>query len=109
MQVDQEKMESALDYLASTDEAYAQAKAQHESNNEIRKVVKANCATRCGEKSESARERVALTMPDYIQHLSKMEANCLDMLTLQVKRQRAVLTVDVWRSLNAARRMAQIT
>jgi len=108
MNITREKMEEAVDYLAGTDEDYARAKTLFDGLSEQRKTIKANCFMRAGEGSAAAKEQVAYQMPDYVMHLQKMETAELEYLTLHAKRQTAVVIIDCWRSLNAARNKGQV-
>lgn len=109
MEITREVMEDAVDYLALTDVEYARGKTLFDGLSLQRKTVKANCFIRSGEGSAAAKEQAAYQMPDYVMHLQKMETANLEYLTLHAKRQTAVVKIDCWRSLNAARNKGQFT
>lgn len=98
---------AALDYLASTDEAYAVARAGVEMERHRLKVAKAVAMLESGEKSTASQETHALVSDDYAAALSRLEDVTLDYETMAAKRKRAELTVEVWRSVNANRRQGQ--
>ena len=101
-------MEASLDFLANSDVDYARAKTLFDGLTEQRKTIKANCSLRSGEKTASRAEMIAYTMPDYSMHLQKMETAHLEYLTLQAQRITAGTVIEVWRSLNAARRQGTV-
>lgn len=108
MEVNREKMESALNFLANSDVDYARAKTLFDGLTMQRKTIKANCFIRSGEGSAAAKEQAAYQMPDYVRHLQKMETAQLEYLTIQAQRYTAAIVIDCWRSLNAARNKGQI-
>lgn len=108
VEVNREAMEKALDFLSSTDVDFARAKTLYDGLSLQRKTVKANCFIRAGEGSAASKEQTAYQMPDYVMHLQKVETANLEYLTLLAQRSTAVILIDCWRSLNAARNKGQI-
>jgi len=108
LEINKEKMEGALDFLAASDVDYARAKTLFDGLTLQRKTIKANCFIRCGEGSAAAKEQTAYQMPDYIMHLQKIETAHLEYLTLQARRNTAEIIIDCWRSVNAARNKGQV-
>lgn len=107
MEINRDRMEEAVMYLAHSDQDYARARALYEGLSEQRKTVKANNFLRSGGSSASAREQESYNSMEYRQHLSKMEVAHLEYLTLQAKRSTEGIIIDCWRSLNAARSKGQ--
>ena len=103
--ITQDRMESAMEYLAETDEEYANEKAQVERSEILRKRVRARVfLSSSGTVAE--RERLAEVSPeaeqadaDYCKTVALYE-------TLRAKRQRAEIVIDVFRTLEASRRKA---
>ena len=103
--INPERIERALHYLAETDLSYAEAKAALESAEILRKRVRARVfLTEDGTVAE--RQAEAETHHDteaaddqYVQAIKAFEE-------LKARRQRAELLIDVWRSLEATRRKA---
>jgi hypothetical protein len=108
MSIDRIDMEKSLEFLASSDVDFARAKTLSDGLSLQRKTVKANCFIRAGEKSAASKEQTAYQMPDYVMHLQKMETANLAYLTLSAQRSTAVIVIDCWRSLNAARNKGNV-
>jgi hypothetical protein len=108
MEVNRAGMEQALEFLSNSDVDFARAKTLYDGLSLQRKTVKANCFIRSGEKSAASKEQTAYQMPDYVMHLQKVETANLEYLTLLAQRSTAVIVIDCWRSLNAARNKGQI-
>lgn len=104
MVVDQAKMEEALEFLATTDQEYARLRALANGLDRQLKTIRAlafRAANR--ESSVAAREHEACGNPMYTEHLRKIEMVETEFYTLHERRNTAVVTIDCWRSLNAAR------
>lgn len=103
--IDEERVGKAMRYLAETDLAYAEAKANLELAEILRKRVRSRVfLTEDGTVAE--RQAEAETHHDteaaddqYVQAIKAFEE-------LKARRQRAELLIDVWRSLEATRRKA---
>lgn len=103
MQIDQTKMEEALQFLATTDEDYARLRALANGLDRQLKTIKALAFRASREQSVGAREHDACCNPMYTEHLKKIEVVETEFYTLHERRNTAVVTIDCWRSLNAAR------
>ena len=101
--ITQDRMESAMEFLADTDEDYANEKAQVERSEILRKRVRARVfLTADGTVAErQAKAEIAAEVEqadaDHCKTIALFE-------TLKAKRQRAEIVIDVWRSLNASQR-----
>lgn len=97
----------ALGYLADTDENYARAKALVDGLEETKKTVKAAAFLRAsgaqGERSEKA-----YNSPEYRNHLTLLENAILELELLRAKRTTEALYIEVWRSLQSARKQGVI-
>lgn len=101
--ITQDKMESAMEYLAQTDHDYANEKAQVERSEILRKRIRARIfLTSTGTVAErqaqaEINEEAEQADADYCKTIAAFE-------TLKARRQRAELVIEVWRSLEASRR-----
>lgn len=105
--ITQEKMERALTFLGETDEPYAAAKMNLERAEIFRKRSRSRVfLTGTGTVAERHAEAecdadVSAADGDYVEAVGAFE-------TIKAKRQRAELTVEVWRSLEASRRRGNV-
>lgn len=101
--ISQDKLESALEYLAHTDSDYANEKAQLERSEILRKRVRARIfLTSDGTVAErQAKAEIAPESEqaddDYCKTVAVFE-------TLKARRERAEIVVRVWQSLESTRR-----
>ena len=101
--ISRDKLESALNYLAETDEEYAQEKAQVERSEILRKRVRARVfLTSTGTVAE--RDKLAEVSPDAEQADDDYCKSITLYETLRAKRQRAEIVIDCWRTLESSRR-----
>lgn len=101
--VSEEQVENALKYLASTDEQVAQLKGHMKAAEHLLKVGKAMAFLKA-DGNNAEREAAALTSDEYAGLVEELENAVADYETIHNKRERAVLTIEVWRSENASRR-----
>lgn len=100
-----ERMEQALNYLADTDADYAEAKADLERREIMRKRIRNRhflvADGTVAERQAEADTDVETEAADdaYIDAVKKFE-------TLRTRRQTEEILIDVWRSLEASRRKA---
>lgn len=107
-QITQEKAEQALNYLASTDEGYATAKSYALAADKLRKAKRAECYRKSEEKTVQGKAAYAECHPDYMKSIEEWQNAMLDYEFLKAKRDRAVLTIEFWRSLNSAQKKGNI-
>ena len=105
--IDEAQMEKSLHHLADTDDEYARAKMDLERAEILRKRTRAR-VFQTGEGTVAERNAAAETSEEvgvaddaYIAAIGKYEG-------LKASRQRAELIIEVWRSLNAARRRGNL-
>jgi hypothetical protein len=102
-EVTQDRMESALEYLAETDREYAIEKAELERSEINRKRVRARIfLTTDGTVAE--RQARAETHEDAQAADDRLIETIQKYETLKARRERAEIVIDVWRSINANRR-----
>ena len=100
-------METALHYLAESDEPYAEAKMNLERAEILRKRARQRVfLTFSGTVAERHAEAecdadVSAADGDYVEAVGRYE-------TMKAKRQRAELTIDVFRTLEASRRKGNV-
>ncbi len=98
----------AVNYLASTDEEHARARAEYNALSELRKTVKAFCFESSKHQGVKEREMGAYTDPDYVAHLEKIKVAEIEFHTLHNKRKRAELTVEMYRTHSANTRKGTV-
>jgi hypothetical protein len=103
--ITQERMESALDYLATTDDAFADAKAQLARCEILAKRARARIIL-TSEGSVEVKKATAETHPE----VGQADDELIEAITvyerLRAKRDRAEVVIDVFRTLEASRRRA---
>jgi len=95
-----DKVESAVNYLASTDESHARARAEYNALSELRKTVRAFCFQEA-EGGVKEREMAAECHPDYIAHIEKIKQAEIEFHVIHNKRKRAELTIELYRTFSA--------
>lgn len=103
----EKKAQVAINYLASTDEKHARARAEYNALAELRKTVRAFCFE-SSEGGVKEREMAAERHPDYIAHIEKIKQAEIDFHLLHNKRRRAELTVEMYRTWSANTRRGNI-
>ena len=100
-------VEKAIEYLASTDESHAKAKAYYHALYDLRKTVRAKCyeGKTGGVKDK---EMAAECDPVYTDHIEATRAAEEEFIYLQNKRKRAELTVDLYRTYAANQRRGNV-
>jgi hypothetical protein len=97
------QVEKAMHYLAETDEPHAKAKALVKGLEQSLKTVKA-IAYLGAEGTVAERESQAYASMEYRAQTEAYQNAVGDYELLENKRTRAVLTIDVWRTMEASRR-----
>jgi len=100
--IDQARMENAMEFLAETDVAFAEAKTQVLRSEILAKRVRARVFIN-EEGSVDLRKAKAESHKDVIDVDEGLIEAMLRLEELKAKRQRAEILIDVWRSLNSAR------
>jgi len=101
--------EKALHYLASTDEAFAKARAMVKYLEHKRKTIKAEAYLRAPGNTINERESNAYTCKEMKDFLEEYKDAVYDEQILASKRKSAELAIEVWRSTNSNRRAGMVT
>jgi hypothetical protein len=96
-------MEAALEYLAETDEEFAQTKTDLLRDEILVKRVRARVFVET-EGGVEVRKAKAEGHVDVVTADESLCASTLDFETLKAKRSRAEIVIEVWRSVNASQR-----
>lgn len=97
-------IERALNYLSQTDGEYGVLKGAARAAEYKLRHARAVFMLDSEEKSIAGKEMAALASSQYAQAIEEYQNAVAAYETVSAKRQRAVLTIEVWRSLNANRR-----
>ena len=106
-QTHEDRAQAAINYLASTDESHARARAEYNALSELRKTVRAFCFDK-SEGGVKEREMAAERHCDYIAHIEKIKEAEIEFHLLHNKRKRAELTVEMFRTYSANVRKGNI-
>jgi hypothetical protein len=106
--IDLEKVESALAYLARTDEELAEAKCEVARTEYLAKLSEAFAFKAATGDTVKDRETVARTAQGPQEAWNGHFSAIATYEKLRAKRERAALTIDVWRSINSNRRAGMI-
>jgi hypothetical protein len=96
----------ALRFLATTDLELGQLQANKDAAEYLLKHHVARLGLESGEKSAAAQNTQALASEDYHSHVEALRETSAEFYALRAQRKTAELTIDVWRSYNANRRVA---
>lgn len=96
-------MENSLNFLAQTDEAYAEGKMELERSEILRKRVRSRIFM-TGSGTVAERQAQAECHQDAVEADSDYVLRVGAFETLKAKRQRAELVIEVFRTLEASRR-----
>jgi hypothetical protein len=102
-EITQDRMEAAMHYLAETDQDYAEQKAKLERAEIVRKRTRSRIfLTEAGTVAE---RQAKAEIHDDVEIADDQYVTCIEVFeTLKARRERAQIVIEVWRSLNAARR-----
>ena len=104
---DENSVSKALTYLAETDEPYAVAAAAVKAQEHVLKMAKALEYLEA-EGPVAQRDAIALASDEYRGAVNNYENVVATKEIMANKRKRAELTIEVWRSLNAAHRRGNV-
>ena len=105
--IDTKDVERALKYLADTDEAHAKAKALVKALEHGFKTIKAEEYLNA-QGTNGEREQKAYASTAYKEVTNRYAQAVVDFELMENKRERAVLTVDLYRTLSANQRKGNI-
>jgi hypothetical protein len=105
--IDEDRLQKALTYLATTDEPCAALRADMERTEFKAKAVRAAMIKHSSGSSASAREAEADASVEVSEAWEKHFKATHDYHAMANKRSTEVIIVDTWRSMNANRRQGQ--
>jgi hypothetical protein len=105
--ITEDRLQKALTYLATTDEAVAQARTDMERAEFKAKTIKDAMFKRL-DGSVADRQAEAGASPEYSAAMDEYFARLFEFEAIKNKRATEAIVVDTWRSLNAARRQGNI-
>ncbi|KKK93781.1 hypothetical protein LCGC14_2689430 [marine sediment metagenome] len=105
-EINQERMEKALDYLSTTDELCALAKANTEGLKEQKKTILAVSFLEHKEGTDKAKDSKACSSDKFLEWQTNYKESVYVYETFRNRRKTAELLIEVWRSINSNRRQA---
>ena len=108
MIISDDRLETALKYLASTDPQIGQLKANLEELEDHKKIQYAICYCDSVADTVSDRQQSAYTDKRYIDHINSLADVRIVYEQLRAKRRTQEIIVDVWRTIQANLRRGNI-
>lgn len=107
--MDDDKAEAALNYLTGTDESHARARAEHQALVDLKKTIKGFAFDSLPDQMKvTEKETMAYADPTYIEHIEKTKKAAEELYLLDNKRERARLTIEMWRTFSSNKRKGNI-
>jgi hypothetical protein len=103
-----EQAEKAMNYLAESEESFANLKAQHQALKERIKIEKASLIMESPESSQAGKVAWAEANIAYLNAVSDWESCMADFYLVEAKRKRAELSIEMFRSVNSAQKKGNI-
>ena len=100
-------IDNDLQYLAQTDEQYAELSASTTRLEDTMKHAKGSFISE-SKSSVSKAENEYYASPEYLEAIDLLKKSNVMVNTLRNKRATAILRIDVWRTLEASRRKGNI-
>ncbi len=100
--------EKALEYLAESEEEWARYKGMLKFQSERLKACIARLSNESTQITEAARKRDAEARSEYQNEIDDSTEIAIDFYHLDAKRKRAELTIEMFRSTNAAQKRGNI-
>ena len=97
------KIDENIQYLASTDEAFAKTQAEVSYGDDILKHIKGAFVSASEDSVSKATENFYASAV-YKNHINKMHKLNIQLLNMRNKRRTAEMNIDIWRTLEASRR-----
>jgi len=107
MKITLQTIEADLDFLAKTDERYAELKAGLEHIKNTTKSVKGAFITESSDSVAKSTEAFYASA-NYFETQEKTHKLNKEFHTLETKRNSAIMRIDVWRTLEATRRKGNV-
>lgn len=106
--ITQEQVESALDYLAESAKAFAEARGLRVWLEESTRTVKASVSIEAAGKTVADREATAYASQEYRDHLRKLRDAVTQEELLRAYRGAASAKVELYRTQESSRRAANV-
>ena len=106
--VSEDRISKVLDYLAATDETYAEAKVATSRTEYLAKLQESMAYKEITVGSIEDKKAEAKISPKVMAKWDEHYSALIAYEKMRAKRERAVLLVDLWRSLNANRRQGNV-
>lgn len=103
-----ENAEAALQYLVNTDDEFARAKTLYDALHEQRKTVEAIEYNLLKNGSAADKKQLAVGSDAYMKHLIALHDAHIEYETLKAKRLTNQSIIEIWRSVNSARKQGNI-
>ena len=104
-----EKAEKALDYLAESEDEFSRMKAMHQAEKKRMDIVLASLIIESPESSQTAKKSWAEAHTDYSKALNLWEDAMTRYYEIDAKRERACLTIEMYRSWNSQQKKGLMT
>ncbi len=98
----------ALTYLSETDEECARLLGYYESLKDQKNTIWGECYSVATEGTVEDKKAATYRHPTYKDHLNRIGEARIEYETIKLKRATQDRVIDVWRSLNANRRVGNI-
>jgi len=105
-EINQNRMEKALDYLSATDEPCALARSNMEGLKEQKKTILAIAFLDNKEGTDKTKDSKACSSEKFAEWHTKYEESVFVYETFRNRRKTAELLIEAWRSINSNRRQA---
>jgi|TARA_E500000178_G_scaffold338535_1_gene378977 hypothetical protein len=96
-----------IEYLASTDEAFAKTQAEVSYGDDMLKHIKGAFVSASEDSVSKATEKFYASAI-YKNHIDKMNRINIQLLNMRNKRRTAEMHIDIWRTLEASRRKGNV-
>ena len=101
-------MEAALNYLAESEEKYAELRANKDIDHKRAEIVLSSGIIDSNETSVAAKKVDSMVSEDYKMSINDYHQSLEDFYLIDAKRSRAMITIEVWRSINSSRNKGNI-
>jgi hypothetical protein len=108
MRLTDERVERAMTYLADTDEKFAQSRGEMLRTEYLADVAEAMVYKSIQEGSVEDKKRAAKIAPETRKAMEEHFHAVVQYETLKARRAREILVVELWRSVNANRRVGNV-
>lgn len=104
-----DQMEKALEYLADSEEEYANLRASKDLEGKRLEITLASGIIDSKKSSVAAKKVESLDSQEYKVVIEEMQTMLEAFYLIDAKRKRAEITIETWRTLEASRRRGTIT